>query len=97
MLPANRSLLDLCDAVRDAAPIARAISLLAACTDIDEPDAAALEIGIFHARLLDLCQSHYGDTLPARARCAWCGTGADLELSIAALRQPRNRAVGSFA
>jgi hypothetical protein len=96
MPPAGPNLLDLCDAVRDAPPIARAISLLAACSGIDEPDAAALDIGTFDARLLDLCQSRFGNTLPARMRCAGCGAEADLELPIAALRQPSGRTDASL-
>lgn len=88
MLPAGRNLLDLCDAVSDAAPASRAIAILAACAQIDPRDAAALDIGTFHDRLLDLCQVRYGDTLPARVCCAACGVQADLELAMAALRQP---------
>ena len=91
MLPAGRDLLDLCDAVRDAPPASRAISILAACAAIGPGEAAALDVGSFHARMLDLCQARYGDILPARVRCAACGARADLELAMAALRQPPSR------
>lgn len=87
MGPAGRDLLDLCDAVRDAAPMQRAITLLAACRGLPHDDAAALDIETFYTCLLDLCAARYGETLPARTRCVSCGAAADLELPVAALRQ----------
>ena len=88
-LPHGRELLNLMDSASAFGTTERAIHLLATCDpDLSAEHVAALDVGRFEARLLDLCEALLGRTMAARAYCPHCRTALDLELDTGSLRQP---------
>jgi hypothetical protein len=83
------ALLELNDTIGQYAPTEKGVALLSAFVPgLSRSDALMLDVGSFHALLLDVCECQLGRTLTGRVECSSCDAALDVELELAALRQP---------
>jgi len=75
---------------------ARALStLVAACAELDEAEAAALPIGALEARLLDLWDLTFGPQIDGYVECPACGEPLEVPLRTDTLRCGEGPATGA--